>query len=735
MDNESPRGRSRATSSAQSATGAQTANPGNRAASAPPSPSRVPIETLVIPGTEMIPETRENEGESSPSRTVRRPRSPSRSPSRSSTSSYSREKFRHWELHGQYWVPIHGGRCGVCSDYLNHIRAADEAQNESFEDTYEEATERHARKTGKKIIGLEARLDECHRNRDRDAERYERLARDSAKDRANYDTARSECALLREQIAVLETKLAAARQTANPAPIPTIAPTGADTSSRAPATTQDASRAPLAPPPNPIAPRTALVSRLGGSANPPAATPGAGPSRPGPPRPAPAGDEALARRVFESQGIEFDEDWFEMARIEEEAEQEAREERSGGKTRKKGKGRADTYAAAAATSNPASRNQPPPTTGEKRKTAPTSPDGVRPTPAAPARNAATSSYRPSPGQIPPYTRQPPPEPGNWTLVHGRHWFDDDGSEGFRLWVSLTEREITSIFSTSQNREVGPITRQQLLLVQARAPSDRNYRSKLQALVSRYVADLGNNTTHPVVRPASRSPGVLMGQNGVYNHVDYGMQLFFHALQRMHDSFNDGYTRHYAALNRAMRSVLARPGEYDRLVLQLYPDSPDASPTETRLQPEYAFNVGMFAEPSDITKLDAVRYMWETLRIPRSVANSTLELFARRLARHNIAMDVLRGMILRDRNLPEDQRSLQGITEGQAMQAFRARSGLAFTVRSVSVYASTPIVFWPVPSDWMMTTTDQVDVSMDWLPESIRTEFETEYRSRVAQQEG
>ncbi|KAG8685857.1 hypothetical protein FRC09_014497 [Ceratobasidium sp. 395] len=522
------------------------------------------------------------------------------------------------------------------------MRAADEAQNKSFEDTYKEATEHHARRTGKKIIGLEARG-------------WLGIARRITQNTKQPAPSAHHCAneSLRERIAVLEAKLAAARQDTNPTPTPTTASTGANTSSHAPATTQDASRAPLAPPLNPAAPRTALASRLGSSTNPAVATPGARPSRPGLPKPAPAGDEALARRVFKSQCTHFIEDWFKMARIEEEANQEAKEEQSGGKTRKKGKGRADT-------------------------------------------------------QAPPYAQQAPPEPGNWTLVHGRHWFDDDGSEGFRLWITLTEREITLIFSTSQHQEVGPITRQQQLLLQARAPSDRNYRSKLQAMVSQYVADLGNNTTHPVVRLASRSPGVLMGQNHVYNHVDYGVQLFFHALQRMHNSLNDGYTCHYAALNRAMHTVLARPGKYNRL-------------------PEYAFNAGAFAEPSEITKLDAVQYMWDTLRNPRSIANTTLEPFARRLARHNIAMDVLRGMIQRDRGLPEAQQSLHGVTEGQAMQAFRARLGLAFTIRSVSVYWSTPIVLWPVPNDWMVSMINQVNVSMDWLPESIRTAFEDEYR--------
>ncbi|KAG8775965.1 hypothetical protein FRC12_001169 [Ceratobasidium sp. 428] len=734
--NKNHTGRGRATTAPQGATGGRPSSTSRRASSEPSSPGRVPEENPGNPGTNETPGNRDTEKEPSPVPTDRR----ARSESRSSDSSYSRERYRVWELNPRLLVPIHTGRCNVCTDYINHVRAADDLQDVSLEETYQEAGERYASKTGKKVARLEARLDECQSARERDAERHEKMGRESARDRAKLDTARAENDTLRDRITALEAELAAAQLINNPVPPPptstnTIAPIGANNSYCAGAIRPDATRAQPTTPAVATAPRAGLATRLGGASAPTTTTPGAGPSRPAPPRPAPTGDEVLAQHIYESQLTEFDDDWFAAAEIEKEAQQEADEEKSGGKSRKKGKGRAPTYAAAANPNYSSSASQPPPATGEKRKEAPTSPDGARPAPAAPIQRTAASNHRPAPNQAQRYAQQPPNEPGNWTLVQGRHWLDDDGSEGYGAWVRTPERDIASIFSQSRNRELGEITRMQRLLLQARPPNDRNFRSKLQNSISKYVAALGNNTTHPAVRPASQSPGVLVGSNYVYNHVDYTVQLFFNSLQHMHDALRDGFARHYTAVFRHIHTILARPGRYENLVQQMYPDAPDAGPIETQLIVENVFNARAFAEPTDISELDAARYMWEPLRIPRAVAMRSLEPYARRLARHNIAMSLMRGYILRDRTLPEDQRTLRGVSEGYASQQFRASSSLEFTIRSVSLFSSGPIVLWAEPTESMLSTMDNVDVSLEWLPDSIRTEFEDEYRGRVNQQEG
>ncbi|KAG8705598.1 hypothetical protein FRC09_002867 [Ceratobasidium sp. 395] len=437
--------------------------------------------------------------------------------------------------------------------------------------------------------------------------------------------------------------------------------------------------------------------------------------------------------MYERQFIEFDEEWLSIAALEKEANREAAEERSGGKLRKRGEDRARSYAAAANRDTTTETGRPALTAGEKRKTAPTSPDGARPAPAAPIQGAASNQQLVS-TQPPQYIQQPPSEQGEWVLVRGLHWLRNRGSEGLRLWDRLGDEEIASIFSTGRNREVGDITRLQLLLLQAQPPRDRSRWSPLQTAVSSFVAEQTHNTTHPVAQLSRRSPGVLLGANGVYNHVDYTVQLFFDALVRMHDTLRGTYPEHYASLFQRIHAVLGRPGRYREMVRRLDRAAEDPEPTATLLESSNIFHATSFTHPADITELDAVRYMWEVLRIPHTVVSRALEPYAQRFERHNIAMDIMHRLFIQDRALPEQQQSLQWISRNHASRAFRAQSVLSFGIRSVVLFASGPIVGWAEPTESMEPTTGEVDVSMAWLPNSIRTRFEEEYWSRIQQRE-
>ncbi|KAF8594509.1 hypothetical protein BDV93DRAFT_515731 [Ceratobasidium sp. AG-I] len=202
-----------------------------------------------------------------------------------------------------------------------------------------------------------------------------------------------------------------------------------------------------------------------------------------------------------------------------------------------------------------------PVMGDKRKVAPSSPTGVRPSPSALPR--FTQSSQPLAHLA--LLRPPPPRPatpGKWMLVRNTHWLRDDGLPEVRAWMDLLDGEILSLFSPRQQREMGEATQLQRLLMAAPMPSDRNNWSFAQNQIQQAVLAWSTSTNHLATWGENRLGSVLMGANQVFNPVDLTAQMFFNQLQRINTAREHAQgqgTRLVPALTRPYAQCLARLG--------------------------------------------------------------------------------------------------------------------------------------------------------------------------------
>ncbi|KAF8596507.1 hypothetical protein BDV93DRAFT_563207, partial [Ceratobasidium sp. AG-I] len=404
-------------------------------------------------------------------------RSRSRSRSRSQGSNRSRHRDEEWRVETRLRIPHHRHPCVRCDDYIEHALWADDSENESLEGAFQRIAHGYGGQFREEITRLQARLDESRNARERDATRWERANRDAQRWKDEQDAARSRT---RELEAEVEQLRAAARGPSTTTVTPIREAASAALASTAPPATRPAPEGVRQPAPGysqtpPLGPRPSFASCLGAAVVPRPTTVNAdaGSSRPLAPRPAPPGDETLARRLYDQQWDDYDEDHEDQLDLEDELWREERDAKRG----KRGKGKAKTKASMGPrTAAPPGAEGP--VTGDKRKAAPSSPTGVRPSPSAPPR---FTQPRRAPAHSallrPPPTR--PATPGEWMLVRNTHWLRDDGSPEVRAWIDLSDGEILSLFSPGRQRETGEATRLQRLLMAAPMPSDRNNRSFAQ----------------------------------------------------------------------------------------------------------------------------------------------------------------------------------------------------------------------------------------------------------------
>lgn len=670
------------------------------------------------------------------SRQTSRGYSRSRSRSLSHDASRSPQRDDEWRVDIRMRVPRHKRPCSRCTDYLQHLIWADDAQDESLEATFDNIGRKYAEDCRDEVNRLEARLDESRDSRDRDLKRWEKAGMEAQRWKVERDAARNRVRELEDEVERLRT---GGRNSAAPAAATTRVPDEpkpANVSGPLPATGQrtNAHIAPvISTPLGGYGPRASFAQRLAVPpfrSSPRTPTAEAGPSRPLAPRPAPPGDEALALQTYNAQFEQYDDEREEQLDEEDEVWRAERDAKRARKAQGKGKGKLrSTAPSGAAADGPP--GPPTPATGDKRKTAPTSPDGARPNPSAQPR-AAPPHRAGQPSQL----RPAPPRPteGNWILIRGSHWLRDEESPEVQAWQNTSDLDIASLFSPARRRETGETTRQQRLIMSAPMPPDRFNRSFLQNSVNRAVLEWGEQSNHPVSRGESRSGGVLIGPNLVFNPVDLNAQFFFNQLQRLNSS-RGSRSRLPGALVRVIRNMFTRPGRYEQLVASLDPGATDHGPTATRLDSSSAVDFSVFREPEDMTEEVAAEYLWQTLRVPRSVAQEVLQPYARRLARVGAAMGVWRARVTEDRARPPAERQWQVVTEREASQLFRPRSMVEFSITDVRLFASPPIVFWAMPVGPLEATVDELDANLGWIPESLREAFAADYRARVAQLEG
>ncbi|KAF8595545.1 hypothetical protein BDV93DRAFT_564245 [Ceratobasidium sp. AG-I] len=128
------------------------------------------------------------------------------------------------------------------------------------------------------------------------------------------------------------------------------------------------------------------------------------------------------------------------------------------------------------------------------------------------------------------------------------------------------------------------------------------------------------------------------------------------------------------------------------------------------------------------------YMWHTQRIPRAVAVTVLQPYARRLAQVGAAMDVWRVRVAAESSLPVEGRRWQDVLECEARQRFRPRSTVNFSIVDIQLFLSGSIVFWAMPVGPFAATVNKVNANPEWIPEELWEAFMADYLARVAQLE-
>lgn len=117
--------------------------------------------------------------------------------------------------------------------------------------------------------------------------------------------------------------------------------------------------------------------------------------------------------------------------------------------------------------------------------------------------------------------------------------------------------------------------------------------------------------------------MLIGANLVFSAIDLTAQLFFNYLQRINPS-RGARSWHATVLIRTIRNIFTQPGRYEQIVASINPGAADHSPTATRLDSAHALDFSQIREPEDVTEDMAAAYLWQTLRVPLSVAREVLQ---------------------------------------------------------------------------------------------------------------
>ncbi|KAF8595544.1 hypothetical protein BDV93DRAFT_514879 [Ceratobasidium sp. AG-I] len=407
-----------------------------------------------------------------------RNRSRSGSQSVSQETTRSRHRDEEWIVETHLQLPHHRHPCAQCDNYVEHALWADYSANESLEEAFLRIAWGYSKKSREEITRLQARLDDSWNARERDRWRDEHNAARSCTREFENEIEKLRATTQAHSTAEPTREAASAAQSKTEKPADRPGTEGGQ--QLAPAYSQTP----------PLGARPRFASRLSATS---------------------MTDETLAWRLYNQQWRDHDKEHEDHLDLEDEL---WREERDAKKARK-GKGKTKAKAPTGPqTTTPGGLEDP--VTGDKRKTAPTSPTGV-------ARSAGLAGFA-----------------GQRDIVS--------------VLAGATEGDGQSHAATTPSHGGAHATQPGQPIQQA-------------------VLMWGTTSNYPATQGENRSGGVLMGANQLFNPVDLTAQFFFNQLQRINSASEHPrgqWSRHVTTLTRVIRGILACPGHYNKLVELMEP---------------------------------------------------------------------------------------------------------------------------------------------------------------------
>ncbi|KAF8601850.1 hypothetical protein BDV93DRAFT_509697 [Ceratobasidium sp. AG-I] len=318
---------------------------------------------------------------------------------------------------------------------------------------------------------------------------------------------------------------------------------------------------------------------------------------------------------------------------------------------------------------------------------------------------------------------------------GRHTVNTTDPAGAEAWRVLDAPTAVGLFQGGNITSLDPAlhARQRTLVRHAwMVPCDRLSATQQHVLqLAQRLEQLGN---HPIVLSTQIPTGVRFGEAGTYSssRADMGPII--------------------DRVNRIIGEIFSRPDTYRRFVASIAPDVSNdiySDPLDqTVLNAASRMNATMFPDLTSVTHRSVGLWLWNVVHVPRSIARHMLEPYFRRNQRHSIAareftrMDSVQGM-------PDDviewvQRA--AAQPGHLRTSFVVRTRARYAIRDLDrmVWVNLERTHWrwltppPTVQSAVARTTAQtlqedvsyleVDLDVDWIPESVRTQFRPVYHS-------
>ncbi|KAF8593043.1 hypothetical protein BDV93DRAFT_566991 [Ceratobasidium sp. AG-I] len=336
----------------------------------------------------------------------------------------------------------------------------------------------------------------------------------------------------------------------------------------------------------------------------------------------------------------------------------------------------------------------------------------------------------------------------WT---GRFMVHTHDPIGANTWRVLSAQGAIALFTGPNATRVDPDHNrlQQTLVHHARMiPRDRLSAAQQQVLdLARNMENMGN---HPIMRTEQVPTGVRIGENASISVVDMSVHRFLLAVRPTG-------ARELAPIinrvNHVLGEIFSRLQTYRRIVENIAPRVSEdiySDPLNvTSVTDTTRVSAVHFPDVLAVDYMSIGRWLWEVLRVPRSVVHHVLEPYFRHGQRHTLANRALARLNDAVGIADSDLEWIQHTTAlvGSAGQSsFLVHAPARFPVRDLNriVWGNPEMTRWrwmlptpSVPSAVPATAVEilqsdvsylDVDVRIDWVPESIRAVFLPTYKS-------
>jgi hypothetical protein len=188
----------------------------------------------------------------------------------------------------------------------------------------------------------------------------------------------------------------------------------------------------------------------------------------------------------------------------------------------------------------------------------------------------------------------------------------------------------------------------------------------------------------------------------------------------------------------MRALFARPGRYAARVTALFPEA-DPRPSRdardaTYLTDENRFDGSRFTDVSTIQEDDVVRWLYETLRVPRTEAAEILEPFFAQMERVRAATQAWAWLLTQQDDMRSHVARWLQKRAGDGPGRFQVRSTRNFQVECVWIFGGTGStrIVWHLPRE--PQPAENVEPDRSWILPELRDMFEQRYRELCPQDE-